>query len=68
MGKNDGKGEYEYSEDGRIEKGSWVKNWKQGEFEITYKDGTTQKVMYENEDIDKSFQLIKETLANINFS
>ena len=42
-----GKGEMEYySEDGRIEKGSWVGNKEQGEFEVTYKDGTTQKVMY----------------------
>ena len=44
-----GKGEYEYySEDGRIEKGSLV-NWnKQGEFEVTYKDGTTHKAMYKD--------------------
>ena len=39
-----------YSEDGRIEKGSWVDGYKQGEFEVTYKDGTTQKVMYEDDE------------------
>ena len=44
-----GKGEEEYySEDGRIEKGSWVDGHKLGEFEITYKDGTTHKVMYKD--------------------
>ena len=46
-----GKGEFEYYEDGRIERGSWVNNQKQGEFEITYKDGTTQKVMYKDDEI-----------------
>ena len=46
------KGEYEfYSEDGRIEKGSWVNGDEQGEFEVTYKDGTTHKVMYEDDEI-----------------
>ena len=50
MDKKHGKGEYEYyDEDGRIEKGSWVKRKKQGEFEVTYKDGTTHKVMYKND-------------------
>ena len=49
MMKKHGKGEFEfYSEDGRIEKGSWVDNKRQGEFEVTYKDGTTHKVMYNN--------------------
>ena len=48
MGKLHGKGEWEYYEDGRIERGSWVKGQKQGEFEVTYKDGTTHKVMYED--------------------
>ena len=44
-----GKGEWEYySEDGRIEKGSWANGSRQGEFEVTYKDGTTQKVMYKD--------------------
>ena len=44
-----GKGEMEYcSSDGRIEKGSWVNHKKQGEFEVTYKDGTTNMVMYED--------------------
>ena len=47
-----GKGELEYySEDGRIEKGSWVKHKRRGEFEVTYKDGTTHKVMYKNDKI-----------------
>ena len=46
-----GKGEYEYYEDGRIEKGSWVNGYKQGEFEVTYKDGTTHKVMYKDDEI-----------------
>ena len=46
-----GKGEREYySEDGRIEKGSWVKDFKQGEFEVTYKDGTKQMVMYKDDE------------------
>ena len=49
MGYKNGKGEMEYySEDGRIEKGEWVDGDKQGEFEVTYKDGTTHKVMYED--------------------
>ena len=49
MWNKHGKGEWEYySEDGRIEKGSWVKEKKQGEFEVTYKDGTTHKVNYED--------------------
>ena len=43
------KGEYEfYSEDGRIERGSWVDGDMQGEFEVTYKDGTKQMVMYKD--------------------
>ena len=46
MGHKHGKGEMEYYSDGRIEKGSWVNGDKQGEFEVTYKDGTTHKVMY----------------------
>ena len=45
-----GKGEYEFYEDGRIERGSWVNDQRQGEFEVTYKDGTTHKVMYEIDD------------------
>ena len=50
MDNKHGKGEYEhYSEDGRIEKGSWVNDKKQGEFEVTYKDGTTHKVMYKKD-------------------
>ena len=48
MIKKHGKGEIEYYEDGRIERGSWVKGKKQGEFEVTYKDGTTHKVMYKD--------------------
>ena len=50
MGYRHGKGELEYySEDGRIEKGSWVKGeGRQGEFEVTYKDGTKKMVMYKN--------------------
>ena len=49
MGWRHGKGEMEcYSEDGRIEKGSCVDDWMQGEFEVTYKDGTTQMVMYKD--------------------
>ena len=48
MNFNHGKGEYEYYLDGRIEKGSWVYDKKQGEFEVTYKDGTKHKVMYKN--------------------
>ena len=48
MWNKHGKGEYEYYEDGRIEKGSWVDGKKQGEFEVTYKDGTTHKVMYKD--------------------
>ena len=49
MGKRHGKGEEEYySENGRIEKGSWVDDIKQGEFEVTYKDGTKKKVMYKD--------------------
>ena len=52
MWKRHGKGKYEYySEDGRIERGSWVYDKKQGEFEVTYKDGTTHKVMYKNDEI-----------------
>ena len=46
-----GKGEYEYYSDGRIEKGSWIKGYEQGEFEVTYKDGTTHKVMYKDGEI-----------------
>ena len=55
MNKLDGKGEVEYySEDGRIERGSWVNYNKQGEFEVTYKDGTTHKVMYkDNERVEQ---------------
>ena len=49
MGKWHGKGEWEYYSDGRIERGSWVKRKKQGEFEVTYKDGTTHKVMYKDD-------------------
>ena len=50
MGHKHGKGEEEYySEDGRIEKGSWVNDFEQGEFEVTYKDGTTHKVMYKDD-------------------
>ena len=45
-----GKGEWEYYKDGRIEKGSWVNDLKQGEFEVTYKDGTTHKVMYKDDE------------------
>ena len=45
-----GKGEVEYYEDGRIEKGEWVDDIKQGEFEVTYKDGTTQMVMYKDDE------------------
>ena len=49
MDNKHGKGKMEYySEDGRIEKGSWVKNKEQGEFEVIYKDGTTQKIMYKD--------------------
>ena len=49
MGDYHGKGEHEYySEDGRIEKGSWIDGDKQGEFEVTFKDGTTHKVMYKD--------------------
>ena len=45
-----GKGEYQYySEDGKIEKGSWVDDQRQGEYEVTYKDRTTHKVMYEKD-------------------
>ena len=56
MGDYHGKGEMEYyEEDGRIEKGSWVNDKKQGEFEVTYKDGTTHKVMYKNKDYVFSF-------------
>ena len=45
-----GKGELEYySEDGRIEKGSWVNHKKQGEFQVIFKDGTTHKVMYKDD-------------------
>ena len=52
MRNKHGKGEEEfYSEDGRIEKGSWVKSDKQGEFEVIYKDGTTHKVMYKDDEI-----------------
>ena len=51
MGYLHGKGEKEYYEDGRIERGSWVNGNKQGEFEFTYKDGTTHKVMYKNNEI-----------------
>ena len=51
MGNNHGKGEYEYYEDGRIERGSWVKDKRQGEFEVTYKDGTKQMVMYKDDEI-----------------
>ena len=51
MVKYHGKGEYEYySSDGRIEKGSWVNGDKQGEFEVTYKDGATQMVMYKDDE------------------
>ena len=46
MGKWHGKGEIEYYEDRRIERGSWVNDKEQGEFEVIYKDGTTHKVMY----------------------
>ena len=46
-----GKGEEEYySQDGRIEKGEWVDDKKQGEFEVTYKDGTKQMVMYKDDE------------------
>ena len=50
MSKWHRKGEWEYyDEDGGIEKGEWVDDDKQGEFEVTYKDGTTQKVMYKDD-------------------
>ena len=45
-----GKGEEEYYEDGRIERGSWDNDKKQGEFEVTYKDGTKQMVMYKDDE------------------
>ena len=48
MAKKHGKGEMEYYADGRIEKGSWVDDKKQGEFEVIYKDGTAHKVMYKD--------------------
>ena len=48
MNKRHGKGEEEYSSDGRIERGSWVDDDKQGEFEVTYTDGTKQMVMYKD--------------------
>ena len=52
MGDWHGKGEWEYySEDGRIERGLLVNRKKQGEFEVTYKDGTTQMVMYKDDEI-----------------
>ena len=44
-----GKGEIEYYSDGRIEKGSLVNGKRQGEFEVTYKDGTTHMVMYKDD-------------------
>ena len=51
MVRKHGKGEREYcSEEGRIEKGSWVKDKRQGEFEVTYKDGTTHKVVYKDDE------------------
>ena len=37
-----------YSAKGRIEKGSWVYGGKQGEFEVTYENGTTHKVMHKD--------------------
>ena len=50
MDMRHGKGEYEYySQDGRIEKGEWVNDKKQGEFEVTYKDKTTHKIMYKDD-------------------
>ena len=49
MGMFHGKGEMEYYSDGRIEKGSWVNDCKQGEFEVIYKNGITHKVMYEKD-------------------
>ena len=52
MWNRHGKGEIEYySEDGRIEKGSWVKDNKQGEFQVIYKDETTHKVLYKDDEI-----------------
>ena len=48
MGYWHGKGEEEYYEDGRIERGSWVNDNEQGEFEVAYKDRTTQMVMYKD--------------------
>ena len=54
MNKKHGNGEMEYYEDGRIEKGSWVHRYEQGEFEVTFKDGTTHKVMYkDNKRVDE---------------
>ena len=55
MMKKHGKGEMEYySEDGRIERGEWVDDKKQGEFEVTYTDGATHKVMYkDNERVEE---------------
>ena len=50
MSDRHGKGEYEYYRNGRIERGSWVDDKKQGEFEVTYKDGTTHKVMYKDDE------------------
>ena len=51
MWKIHGKGEKEYYlEDGRIERGSWINDKKQGEFEVTYKDGTTHNVMYKDDE------------------
>ena len=61
-----GKGEMEYYSDGRIEKGSWVNGDKQGEFEVTYKDGTAQKVMYEKKNMKVKNKKVKNKKHRVN--
>ena len=49
--KKHGQGKYEYGEDRRIEKGEWVEDKKNGEFEYELEDGTIVKKIY-NEDVE----------------
>ena len=52
MDELQGKGEYEYYEDGRIEKGLWVHNDKQGEFECYDQNGTLTYTKVYKDDTD----------------
>ena len=63
-----GKGEMEYYADGRIVRGLWINGKKQGEFEVTFKDRASQKVLYKDNKIVEELDakdLIKNNFHNI---